>query len=673
MILLAAIGTSMAEDPSWDLSIFGTIAPDRDDQVVAGTQIVVFANDDETCGGFAVSELNGSYRIEHLRPGSYSVGVLASGYPGPIFRRLTLDPSQETTQCDFALSTDQTAESPPRLTLGDRSQIAGTVTQTSIGAPVGKVSVVLESPKGDTVAFTLTNQSGTYVLPNIIPGSYAIRIDASDVDSMLIGVHRDVTLKRGKSYTMDFAMRRFDIIDDPHCLIQGFVVDKVTRQLLQGVVVSAWRAEITDTTDSDGRFVLRNVPHGLCELTLSLSGYVTNYQQDLLIPGQAKTVLLALVPISRAKTIGANGGVVQGANGSFLTLPPGALSKNTDISFTLLPSGDYFVGYDASAHTDGFKILPEGMTFRQPVLVTLPLTERLPAGTEIPFSIFHTGSRAFGGPIDARVTDDGRFAVLPITEVDSYGIPIRNCVWVMVQRSNFRLTSSEVRERTSEYCENNLSWERPLEHALGITLLTSVMVASVGEYGINLHYDYNWSRSVTCESGWCRRHYVEATAVAIANGYVEMCVDRNLSPDAGWGNTFLTSQKRVRITRVTYLSGYSQDVVPSSDGVSCASDNDLCTDDICQDGECVHPISQKGIACRSACSDCDPKTGLCMGHKCKACRRCERADAPIYGQCVPECITAADCPEPPDRCYRAVCRSDGCCDRERVGDPPCDE
>jgi len=673
VICLIMVASSSAADPRSNQAIIGSIVADNNHQEIAGAEVVAVATEDETCGGFAVSGLDGAYQIDRLRPGNYSVRVLASGYPGPVLRQVTLGSSQAMIQCDFALTMDQIAAPSPAPALGDRCQIAGTVTQASNRSPVSKVNVVLESLRGDTVAFTLTNLNGTYALANIIAGSYSLRIDAADVDSMLISAHRDVALKRGRSYTMDFALRRFDVINDPSCLIQGFVVDKLSRQPVAGVAVADWRAELTDTSDSDGRFSLENVPYGSCELTFSCNSYVTNYRQDFLIPGEAKTILLTMVPISPPKTIGATGGVVQGANGAFLTLPPGALSQNMEISLTLLPSGDYFVGYDVSAGIDGFKILPDGITFRLPVLVTLPLMERVPAGTEIPYSIFHGRSRAFGNPIVARVTDDGRFAVLPITEVDSYGIPIRDCVWVMVQGSGFRAKTREVRERTSQYCENNQSWERSVGHVLGIAVETSVTLAAIGEYEIGAHYDYCWSRPVACQSEWCRRHYVEAIAAAVVTGYVEMCADRSLSPDALWGETFLTSPKRVRITNATYLSGYGQDIMPSVDGGPCASDNNLCTEDLCQDGECVHPTGEKGVACKSACKDCDPKTGLCLGYKCKRCQRCERVDAPIYGQCVPECITEADCPEPPDPCYRAVCRSDGCCDQERVGDPPCDE
>jgi hypothetical protein len=673
MVMMILAAASQASESYRNRSIAGTVVRGADHQEIPGAEIVAIATDDQTCGGFACSGIDGRYRIDNLRPGNYSVQVLASGYPGPISRRVSIDEAGDATTVDFALNQDQPSSTPRSITLGDRCQIAGTVTKASDGAPLKKVSVVLESSAGDTTAFTLTSSNGTYSLPNIIPGSYTLWVTASDIDTMLISASRSVSLKRGKSYALDFAIRKFDVIKDPPCSVQGFVLEKNTHEPVRDVAVADSRGMIYDTTDADGRFSLENVPYGARDFVFAKTGYVTNYRRETLIPGESKSILLALVAVAKSKMVGPSGGVVEGANGAFVTLPPGALMQNTDISFTMLPSTDYFMGYNVSTTVNSFKILPDGIAFQQPALVTLPLLEMMPAGTEIPFSIFHSASMVFESPVSAKVTDDGRFVVFPISKVESYGAPVENCVWVMVQGSNFRVRSGESRKRTSQYCENNQSWDHRVDHPLGIKAETSVTIPSIGRYDISTQYDYNWSKSVKCQSDWCRRNYVEAVATAQLTGYVEMCVDRNLPPTARWQNTFQASSKRIRITSVTYLTGYSEQVEPSSNGILCESDNNLCTKDICQDGECIHTPNDAGIACKSACKECDPKTGLCLQYKCKDCEKCERVEAPIYGQCIPECITEADCPEPPDPCYRAICRSDGCCDQERLGDPPCDE
>jgi hypothetical protein len=321
---------------------------------------------------------------------------------------------------------------------------------------------------------------------------------------------------------------------------------------------------------------------------------------------------------------------------------------------------------------DGFKILPDGITFQQPILVTLPLLEWQPAETLIPVSIFHSQSLEISPPLSAKVTDDGRYIVFPLTRIDSYGITQRSCRWVMVQGSNFTYTTNEVRERSSQYCQNRQKWTRDVSHRLRINVNTSISL-KVDKVDLSTQYYFNWHHLIACESDYCRRHYVQAVASATITGFVEICVDQQASAKMDWLDLIWLSEKRVRITSVTYQVGAGQDIEACCDGENCESDDNLCTRDICQDGECVHPDNEKGIACKSACKECDPRTGSCLRYKCKECEKCERAEPPIYGKCTPECITPADCPEPPDPCYRAICRSDGCCDKERVGDPPCDE
>ncbi|KPL05861.1 hypothetical protein AMJ86_10580 [bacterium SM23_57] len=570
------------------------------------------------------------------------------------------------------MNPDQPAPPSRTMTLGDRGQVSGTITRASDGAPITKMVVFLETLTGDTIALTETSGNGVYSLLNVIPELYILRVVPSRRDSMVVPANRDINLKRGQILVADFALQEFKEIDNPPCMVQGTVVDSRSLELLFGVIISDRSGQYRDTTDIHGRFELQNLPFGSRDFIITKDGYVTNYRQEYLIPGEVKTLSLGLVRVAESKIVGPSGGVVEGEKGAFITIPPGALSQSTATSLSLLPMTDYFVGYTTTDVVDGIKILPDGLTFQQPVLVTLPLKEWLPADTEIPVAFFHSRSTNFTAPVLGEVTDDGRYVVFPLSRVDSYCAPSSNCRWVMVQGSQFTFTTSEVREKTPHFCENNRSWDRQVGHGTRMTVNTWVMI---GQDSVELvtHYDFNWSHQVQCNSDWCQRHWVESVAYGVVSGYVQICAPEDLPPDADWLETLWLSEKRVRITSVTYWSGVSKKIEPCCDDERCESDDNLCTRDICQGGECVHPDNERGIACKRACKDCDPKTGLCQRYRCRECEKCEQVEPPIYGRCVPECITAADCPEPPDPCYRAICRSDGCCDQERLGDPPCDE
>jgi hypothetical protein len=386
-----------------------------------------------------------------------------------------------------------------------------------------------------------------------------------------------------------------------------------------------------------------------------------------------KTLAVNLMPVAKATRVGAAGGVIQGDRGATITVPAGALAQDTLISLTLLPAKDYFVGYNTSELVDGFKVFPDGVTFLKPVQVKLPLNARLPAETEIVFAMFHSDSMNFGAPLKGKVTDDGRYLAFSMTGIESYLVPQSDCVWQDILGTEKQFVSGVIRKQTSQYCENHQQWSHEVNQPLAISVEGQFSIPGGGKFKVlGAHYDYNWNEIISCNSDWCRRHTLVAITNATVTGCLEMCLEPNVSakeiPAA-----FKNAPKRFHVTSVSYQDGYDMETNTCRNGLTCENDNNLCTKDICQDGECVHPDNEKAIACKSTCNDCDPNTGMSVNYRCKKCEHCERMGPPEYGKCVPECITDADCPDPADPCYRAICRADHCCGQEAVGDPPCDK
>jgi hypothetical protein len=675
LITAALVELARSAQPYKDHHIEGSVVCGLDRIAVPGAEIVAVATDDETCGGFAYADADGLFRIDHLRPGNFTVRVLASGFPGPVIQKVKISSNTASSDLDIVLNSQHSSgASSESITLeGNRGSVSGTVTKASDGSPMENVRVVLEAKGGEEVVAVQTGSDGRYVLPNVIPDIYTLRVIVPDEDSGFVPSQRDINLNRGQRLIVDFALQEYRIIENPLCVVEGTVVDALTGEPLPAVSIKQQIATRNQKTDANGKFRLSDVPYGPRVLSFSKSGYVTNYQREVLIPGEIKSLSMKLMPVALSRPVGPSGGVIGSSNGSFMTIPSGALDKVTEISLTTLPSEDYFQGYNTHQVVNAFKILPDGLTFLKPASLNLPLKERLPAGTEFSVSMFRSETLEFGTPIIGRVSDNGKFLVISLTSIQSYGIPRRECLWVKIQNSDFAVQARSTGGPMEHYCENHRSWVRTISHSLNFHVQNSVEIPDLGEVPIDLHYVYNWYEDISCKSDWCRRNYIVPVAYGTLVGYVEMCVDPQFPPQTPLKQIFGRSEKRVRITSATYNSGHWQNEVPCADGVICQEDEDLCTKDICQGGECTHPDTDAAIDCRRQCRYCDSGSGGCAESFCKRCEKCEERAAPVYGECVPECISAADCPEPADPCYRAFCRSDHCCDQERLGDPPCDE
>jgi hypothetical protein len=675
VILIVFIVSAQSLEDYQNLSLCGTITNITGQQQIRDAEIVAVASDDETCGGFAKSGIDGRYVIDQLRPGNYQVYILASGYPGPVSRKVSIDGSERVSSVDFALNPSEPVPAiPGKITLEkDRGMVSGKVTRASDGKPLEKIQVSLINEAGREVISTETGPDGIYILPNIIPDAYTLKIWDTMKGSLLIPFEGIVKLKRGKSTVQNATLQNYEVRQNPLCMVQGIVTDGITGQVLSDVTVRELQSLKEGRTDAKGKFVIENIPGDTREFMFYRNGYVTNYRQELLIPGEVKSIALNLMPVAESVHIGSAGGIVPGDRGATLTIPPGALMQDKEISLTILPVKDYFVGYNTIELVDGFKIFPDNLIFTKPVQVSLPLNDRQPAGTQISISFFHPNSMSFSDPIIGKVSDDGRNLIFSITRVESYGVPRSGCVWQAIPGTNRNFNIGEIRERIQPFCENHESWKRIVNQPIRFVFELEFNLPVRGRWRLAETFDYNWNGEVECSSDWCKRSYVVVLASGVsATAYAEWCVDPNMRPDQT-PDAFAHAPIRAHITNISYQIGLSRDDESCTDGLKCEDDNNLCTKDVCQAGECVHPDNEKGIICKSNCRECNPNTGECWNFECKKCEKCERTGAPEYGKCVPECITAADCPEPPDPCYRAICRADHCCDQEPVGDPPCDK
>jgi hypothetical protein len=204
--------------------------------------------------------------------------------------------------------------------------------------------------------------------------------------------------------------RELDVFDYPNSFIEGYVVDYVTKQPIEGAKVSLPGLE-TQTT-GDGYYLLRGVPPGNHSVKIEkreqqydpetdqtewIELYETVYRNANVPTDPNGTITLKLATLepksSQAQIVDTNGGTVYAQDGAFLKIPRGALSQPVPIQFThlraaiTLPELTRDGNYLAFAH-----LSPTGLVFKKPATLFLPLQKgvELPLNTPINILYFNT-------------------------------------------------------------------------------------------------------------------------------------------------------------------------------------------------------------------------------------------------------------------------------------------
>ncbi len=119
----------------------------------------------------------------------------------------------------------------------------------------------------------------------------------------------------------------------------------------------------------------------------------------------------------------AGGGVIRTRNGAVLDIPPGALVADVQVTMTPLGASDLSPGWLA-----GVRLEPSGLSFKKPVILTLPLRQAAPS-TNPPKHLEFFGDdprRAYDSGSPVVLSPDGKSAILTITHF-SGAICALNC------------------------------------------------------------------------------------------------------------------------------------------------------------------------------------------------------------------------------------------------------
>jgi hypothetical protein len=195
---------------------------------------------------------DGSYSIDGLEPGTYSVTFHADGFIDPDAQSIVIPSYGSTVPANGKVKAPST--------------ISGTVTNAGAN-PVEGATVVIDGPTWST---TTTAADGTYSFGVLPPGTYDLTVTADGyVDSTTIAVPVPTF---GSNVTQDVTLAASSSID-------VLVADVLDHAIVGATVnVSSDAGTFTGTTDGTGHAIVSGLPLGTYTATASADGFLEGSQ-----------------------------------------------------------------------------------------------------------------------------------------------------------------------------------------------------------------------------------------------------------------------------------------------------------------------------------------------------------------------------------------------------------
>ncbi len=309
---------------------------------IENTSIKVFLNN--VLVNMTTTDANGSYEINNLGPGVYTVTATAENFQAKT-SGATIE-AHQITIVDFQL-----IENP--------GGIFGSVTD-AVGNPINgaEISIRENSVDGPEVAVAVTDTNGNYSVSNLAPGNYVAIALANGFQSAIAGA----TVVANVSTEVNFTLQ-----SNPGS-IGGKITNANTGSPIQGARVEVRIINIngvvieTIFTDNQGDYLATLLEPGNYTVVAFADGFQFGSGSTLVQAGQTSIVNIALLPnpgriigiISDATTgIGIPGALVNiTLSGAFITT---VVTDNSG-SYTVegLSPGNYVVEATANGFQNGF-------------------------------------------------------------------------------------------------------------------------------------------------------------------------------------------------------------------------------------------------------------------------------------------------------------------------------
>ncbi|MCF6137491.1 carboxypeptidase regulatory-like domain-containing protein [Pseudalkalibacillus berkeleyi] len=277
------IGAYIKSDQNTNLSISlkrltgvlaGTVLSDG--TPISGAKIDVVSNN--VVISKTVSDENGSYIINGLTPGRYTIIFTAEGY--------------STTTLGAIIENNQTFSLNAELKTLFGS-ITGTVTDIEGNVLPGAVLLINNSDSDVLVSRRVTNSNGNYSVGELNPGSYIVTASFNNYQSLLGGT----IITSGDQSELDFSLS-----PDPSS-VEGTIYNEETDEPIMGVSILMQLIDsngvvlATTFSNIDGEFIFENVLPNTYTVNASTDGFRSSYASVKTEPGQVSTTRIELVPI----------------------------------------------------------------------------------------------------------------------------------------------------------------------------------------------------------------------------------------------------------------------------------------------------------------------------------------------------------------------------------------
>ncbi|MCU0609417.1 MAG: carboxypeptidase-like regulatory domain-containing protein, partial [Chitinispirillaceae bacterium] len=262
-IQLTAIGAGVV--------VSGTVTNSTTAAAVSGAKVVLIDNTNARVDS-AVTSANGTYSIDSVSAGTYSIRVTATGYTAFASNTFTVVAAAVTRNA-------QIIPLPPATT------ILGVVTNATTSAALVGAKVVLVNNAGASVDSAVTVAGGVYSLSNVEAGTYST---VTSLANYVTRTTRNITVS-GSPVTSNVALTPITYV-----AVSGTVTIAGSATAIAGAQVilvdnATGLAYDTVTSAANGTYTVSNVATGTYVTVASANGYVTSTSATFTVAATAVT------------------------------------------------------------------------------------------------------------------------------------------------------------------------------------------------------------------------------------------------------------------------------------------------------------------------------------------------------------------------------------------------
>ncbi|TMU87402.1 hypothetical protein FGG79_04555 [Bacillus sp. BHET2] len=274
-----------------------------------------------------VTDSNGSYTVEGLAPGNYTISASSPNYQTQLTGAVI--ESNTITTTNFVL--------PP-----NPGTIIGQITSAQTGDPIlgANIEVRFIDSTGAVVSTVFSDNNGNFSSDQLAPGVYTLVFSADNFQTTAISA----LVEAGETTMANVALE-----PDPGS-IQGTIIDAITQNPIASAEVTVVDGQgfvvTTAITDASGGFTVNGLTPNSYNVTAMANGYQSNTIGAVVLsgnttpiiieleqnPGQITGIVTPVVPGTLVRLYNANGvfnsSVIADANGAFTfdNLAPGNYS-----------------------------------------------------------------------------------------------------------------------------------------------------------------------------------------------------------------------------------------------------------------------------------------------------------------------------------------------------------